>query len=146
MAEADEVYRKFGVTAETAQLFETELVTLLLGKMAAESGWHRVQDTEAAGQMLRELEGKTLGKLLRHLKSDVPLNDEFLNSLEKGLRARNSLFHGFFCRHNTGILDDIGRDKMLDELHVIHHDLMDAWRRAGHLVDAAMKYLGSKTH
>ncbi len=40
MATREEVYQKFGVTAEAAQLFETELGTLLLGAQGVNNGWY----------------------------------------------------------------------------------------------------------
>ena len=48
MMDRHELYAKYGIAAEAAQLFETELGTLLLCLRALDNGWHLVPDGEAA--------------------------------------------------------------------------------------------------
>ena len=52
MATRDELYAKFGITAEAAQLFETELGTLLLCSRGIENGWHILPDRDQAQSVL----------------------------------------------------------------------------------------------
>jgi len=48
----DEVYRKFGVTAEAAQLFETSLGTALLILQGLKKGWHLLPKQYVQAQVL----------------------------------------------------------------------------------------------
>lgn len=103
MATRDEVYAKFGLTAEAAQLFETELGTILLAREGEERGWHLQADPEKAAEFYEKLNRKTLGQLLRWLREYLDLDEKVAASFELALEARNRLNHGFFERHNFGI-------------------------------------------
>lgn len=70
MASRDDLYSKFGITAEAAQLFETELGTLLLAARGAEKGWYVQPDPEAGRKVLDEIGRHTLGGLLSSLEQD----------------------------------------------------------------------------
>lgn len=61
MATRKELYAKFGETAEAAQLFETELGTLLFVLSAFENGWHVTPDPKAARKTLDQIEAPPLG-------------------------------------------------------------------------------------
>jgi len=52
MADRRELYAKYGIAAEAAQLFETELGTLLLALRGLENDWHLVPDGAAAKAVL----------------------------------------------------------------------------------------------
>ena len=45
VATRDELYAKFGVTAEAAQLFETELGPLILCVRGLEEGWQVIRES-----------------------------------------------------------------------------------------------------
>ncbi len=64
MATRNELYEKFGITAEAAQLFETELGTLLLSASAIENGWHVTPAPVNTQKTLDQIEAHTLGRLL----------------------------------------------------------------------------------
>jgi hypothetical protein len=64
MATREELYAKFGVTAEAAQLFETELGTLLLAINGLEHGWHLTPDPRKARETLDQIGAHTLGRKL----------------------------------------------------------------------------------
>ena len=68
MTDRHELYAKYGIAAEVAQLFETELGTLLLGLRGLDEGWHLVPNGEAAGKLLNQIDRSTLGRLLHNLK------------------------------------------------------------------------------
>ena len=52
MIDRHELYAKYGIAAEAAQLFETELGTLLLCVRGLENGWHIVPDGAEARKVL----------------------------------------------------------------------------------------------
>ena len=131
MATRDELYAKFGITAEAAQLFETELGTLLLCSQALEHGWHIAPDGESARAALAEIERSTLGRLLHTLKGRVRLESGLEARFESALKARNRLNHGFYERHNFKIQTDEGRDEMIADLEALHDELFHAWQIAG---------------
>jgi hypothetical protein len=131
MAERHELYAKFGIAAEAAQLFETELSTLLLCLRALEEGWHVVPDGESAKVALDEIDRRTLGRLLRGLKGQVELTEDLEARFSSALKARNRLTHGFYERHNFKIQTDTGRDEMIRDLDQLHAELFNAWQIAG---------------
>jgi hypothetical protein len=95
MASTDDVYRKFGMAAEAAQLFETELGTLLIGARAHENGWHVVgPDHETGLKFVREIDGQTLGTMLKRLQGTVKFDELMSARLISALKARNRLMHG----------------------------------------------------
>jgi hypothetical protein len=142
MVERHELYAKYGIAAEAAQLFETELGTLLLCLRALDKGWHIVPDGEAAQETLDEIDRSTLGRLLhnlkRHIKIEGDLEDGFLSALE----ARNRLSHGFFERHNLKIQTEHGRKEMVADLDRLHRELFHAWRSAGDLSTIIAELVG----
>ncbi|WP_422010389.1 hypothetical protein [Reyranella sp.] len=131
MATRDQLYAKFGITAEAAQLFETELGTLLLCARGLESGWHVIPDGESARDVLREVDRSTLGGLLSKLKRYVDFDENLSARFASALAARNRLNHGFYERHNFSIQTDEGRDEMLADLETLHGELFTAWQLAG---------------
>ena len=128
MATRDELYAKFGITAEAAQLFETELGTLLLCTRGLESGWHVVPDGESGRELLRDIDKSTLGGLLSKLKRHVEFDDDLAARFASALSARNRLNHGFYERHNFKIQTDEGRDEMMADLEALHDELFGAWQ------------------
>lgn len=136
MASRDELYAKFGITAEAAQLFETELGTLLLCLQAQREGWHEAPNGTAARAFLDQIDRKTLGRLLADVKSHVRFEDGAEEFFTSALNARNRLTHGFFERQNFRIQTDDGRDKMVADLEELHTELFAAWQVASALSKA----------
>ncbi|MDD9732815.1 hypothetical protein PVW46_23195 [Mameliella sp. AT18] len=130
MATREELYAKFGITAEAGQLFETELGTLILCSQALEHGWHVAPDGEMARAALDEIDRSTLGRLLHILESRVRLEGGVEERFASALKARNRLNHGFYERHNFKIQTDEGRDAMMVDLEALHQELFQAWRIA----------------
>lgn len=141
MATRDEIYAKFGITAEAAQLFETELGTLLLFAHGAQNGWHVEPDREAAGAILREIDRSTLGRLLNRLRTCVGWDDDIEERFSTALEARNHLNHSFYERHNFKIQTEEGRDAMLADLVRLHEVLFDAWQMASAMTGLATQAL-----
>lgn len=136
VATRDELYAKFGATAEAAQLFETELGTLLLGARGLTHGWHVEPDGESALKLLRDIDRSTLGQLLAKLKDCFKCDDAVTAKFASALKARNRLNHGFYERHNFAIQTDGGRDAMVADLEALHQELLEAWQIAGAITSA----------
>lgn len=144
MASRDELYAKFGIAAEAAQLFETELGTLLLCVRGLQCGWYVAPDGASAKVLLRDLDRSTLGGLVTKLKQHVDLDDELVARLSSALRARNRLSHGFFERHGLKIKSDEGRDEMLADLEALHCELFGAWQLTSTMTSLASGVLTRK--
>jgi hypothetical protein len=134
MATREELYAKFGVTAEAAQLLETDLGTIVLVVEGWKNGWHVRAEPERATEFYERLNRKTLGQLLREVKLHIQFDDAIAEKLEIGLAARNRLNHGFYERHNFAIQTDDGRDKMIEDLESLHTQLFEAWQTSVKLV------------
>jgi hypothetical protein len=130
MATREELYQKFGMTAEAAQLLETSLGTVLFAVRALHNGWHLMPNPEQARTELDRVEESTLGTLLKEIRQYVDLQDDLPSIFLSAIRTRNRLMHGFYERHNFKILTDTGRDKMLADLESMHEELVMAWQRA----------------
>ena len=133
MADRHELYVKYGIAAEAAQLFETELGTLLLCLRALDEGWHVVPDGEAATQVLASIDRSTLGRLLHDLRRHITIEGELEEGFLSALEARNRLMHGFFERHNFRIQTEEGRRVMTLDLDRLHGECFAAWRVADKL-------------
>lgn len=141
MASREELYAKFGITAEAAQLFETELGTLLLCARGLTSGWHVVPDGESGRNLLRDIDKSTLGGLLSKLQRHVELDEDLSARFASALAARNRLNHGFYEHHNFKIQTDEGRDVMMADLEALHDELFTAWRLAGTMTSLASEVI-----
>lgn len=141
MATLDELYAKFGITAEAAQLFETELSTLVLCLRGLENGWHLKPDGDAGRIALQEIDRSSLGQLLKSLKGKVELKDDLEPKLLSALGARNRLTHGFYERHNFKIQNDVGRDEMIADLELLHCELFEAWRIASAMTTMISEFI-----
>lgn len=141
MATRDELYAKFGITAEAAQLFETELGTLVLSLRGLENGWHVVPDGNMAKVMLTEVDRSTLGRLLCVLRERRALDDDLESRFSSALGARNRLIHGFYERHNFKIQTDVGRDEMIVDLEKLHGELFQAWQLASLLTSISTEIM-----
>lgn len=141
MATRDELYAKFGITAEAAQLFEVELGSLLLCARAIEQGWRIEADSDRARKLLHDIDRSTLGHLLGSLKKCVGLDDRLADRFASALQTRNKLFHRFYEAHNFKIQTDEGRDTMMADLETMHVELFNAWQVASGMTATATAFL-----
>lgn len=141
MATRDELYAKFGITAEAGQLLETDLVTIMLGIEGINNGWHAQPDGARAAELLARLDGNTLGQSLKQLRGTIEVDQETADFFSAALKARNRLCHGFYEKHNFKIQTDEGRDLMIADLEEIHDVLFRAWRVASDLSDVVIDIL-----
>ena len=131
MPTLDDVYRKFGEAAEAAQLLETDLGTMLLFFGVVDEGLISPPlevDSRGAADLLRRINGQTLGQLLRNSKQHTDALDKLEPLLERALEERNRLAHSFYRQHNLRRNSDAGRGIMLQDLEFIHETLLAAWK------------------
>lgn len=127
MPTLDDVYRKFGETAEAAQLLETELGSMLLLERAVDENLIAKPNSKLAADLYEKINRHTLGQLLREL-NNTPLSLDALDSLlSKALQERNRLSHSFYRHHNFRRNDE-GRAIMLQDLDSIHSTLLEAYK------------------
>jgi hypothetical protein len=69
MPTLDDVYRKFGETAEAAQLLETELGNLLMMARCIDEGLIENKNPARAADILDSVNRNTLGQLLKNLNN-----------------------------------------------------------------------------
>lgn len=141
MASIDQLHAKFGVTAEAAQLLETELGTLLLAECAFENRlWDKSKALEAAST-LTVIDKSTLGRVLHRLREKSVISGSAESTLSEALQIRNRLFHSFYREHGLRSQIDEGRDMMVGDLEVMHRKLFFAYQTAGMMSGVVVEIL-----
>lgn len=145
MATRDQVYLKFGEVAEAAQLFETNLGTVILATRAVSESWHKKPDPNAARKVLESINRKTLGVLLNEVRKIITFDSNTEKLLIDALNARNELMHGFYEKHNFKIFNDDGCDEMISDLECLHSKLTFGWQSALSIADVISKSISNQT-
>jgi hypothetical protein len=128
MPTLDDVYRKFGETAEAAQLLETELGNLLLMARCIDEGLLENKNPAHAADILDSVNRNTLGQLLKNLNNCTQSLDALDTLLVKARDERNRFTHSFYREHNFRRNSDEGRALMLEDLEIVHSALLDAYK------------------
>jgi hypothetical protein len=128
MPTLDDVYRKFGETAEAAQLLETELGNMLMMARCMDEGLLENKNPARAADILDSVNRHTLGQLLKNLDNHTQSLDAMDALLTKARNARNRLSHSFYREHNFRRNSDDGRQQMLNDLEAIHSTLIGAYK------------------
>jgi hypothetical protein len=128
MPSLDDVYRKFGETAEAAQLLETELGNTLMISRCVDEGLFQNRNPARAADILDSVNRHTLGQLVKSLNNRAQSLDALDAVLAKARDQRNRLSHSFYREHNFRRNTDEGRQVMLQDLEVIHSELLNAYR------------------
>jgi hypothetical protein len=128
MPTLNDVYQKFGETAEAAQLLETELGSILLLVRGVEDGLIAEPNPERATELCDKVNRHTLGQLIRNLNNTALSLDAMDALLTRGLQERNRLFHSFYRQHNFRRNSDEGRTLMLEDLNAMHSNLLSAYK------------------
>ena len=120
----------YGITGRF--VFETALGTVVLAAKGHNNDWYCVQNPEMAGKALSKINSSTLGGILKDLKRELSFGEDgsLVAQFERGLLARNRLFHGFFESHAYKIQTDEGRDEMIVDHEELHDELFRCWRVA----------------
>jgi tetratricopeptide (TPR) repeat protein len=128
MPTLEEVYRKFGETAEAAQLLEAELGNMLLMAHCIDGGLLEKANPARAADILDSVNRYTLGQLLKNLNKHTQALDALDALLVKARNERNRLSHSFYREHNFRRNSDEGRAVMLQDLGRVHSALFDAYK------------------
>lgn len=118
-----EMFAWYGAAMYAAQLFEVELVILLLGLK-------RLRDPDAEPSEYDGLDAllsrKTLGALLKELEKHCVLEQEFKDMLIGYRDQRNFLAHEFFYARANDMRTREGFEKLTEELQGLEHQLRTA--------------------
>ncbi len=115
-----EVYAHFGLAIYLAQVLEHGIVNCLSISVLVPSRRENIASQEKWIQELDSFESmnfeKTLGQLIKFLKSEVNVAVDLEQLLKNALLERNRLVHRFFREKVEDFLIQTGRDKMVEEL------------------------------
>jgi hypothetical protein len=120
-----ELYAEFGIAAEKAQVLEVEAGNVALSFLALFAKTDQITDEqrEMFRSIVDDVNRKTLGALLKHIKTIGTFDQAILDAVDKALEQRNYLTHNFFRSHNFAILNEEGRKVMVEELKDIQKKL-----------------------
>ena len=135
MPSLEDVFAKFGETAEAGQLLEVELGNILLSDAVKLHGFDKVQNKVLARKIVEEIDRRTLGQLIQALRKRRSVPERFEMELEVALSERNRLNHSFYMEHNLRKNSDQGRALMLADLDVIHMNILTAYLTASAFSD-----------
>lgn len=94
------LYAEFGITAEKAQVLETTAGNVALAYVTLFVNTDEITPelTEIFRSLVDDVNRKTLGALLKTLKTALNLDESIINTVDEGLKQRNYLTHHFFAR------------------------------------------------
>lgn len=110
-----DVYAHYGLSMYLAQTLEHGIVNALVILRLPEKDKYTRQDID---EFMEGRFQKTLGALLKHLKSEVTLPPDLKSTLTKALNRRNYLAHHYFREKAESFVTRNGRAQMLQELQV----------------------------
>mgnify|MGYP003700174199 FL=1 len=108
-----DVYAHYGLTMYLAQTLEHGIVNALVILRLPEKDKYTRQDID---DFMEGRFQKTLGALLKHLKSEVVLPSDLESTLTEALNRRNYLAHHYFREKAECFVTRSGRDQMLQDL------------------------------
>lgn len=120
-----QLYAEFGMAAEKAQVLEVDAGNVALSYMSffVEPGEVTAEQAEMFRSVVDDLNRKTLGAVLFHVKSALDLDAGIVETVDHALERRNYLTHQFFRTHNFAICSTEGRKAMIAELQEIQAQL-----------------------
>jgi hypothetical protein len=112
------LYAEFGMTAEKAQVLETEAGNVALSYLTLFVNTDKItpEETEMYRSIVDDVNRKTLGALLKHIKDQMNFDDSIVGIIDEGVKQRNYLTHHFFRTHNFALFSEEGRKVMVAEL------------------------------
>jgi len=114
------IYLEMGAAVQDCQrieLYISFIVTLLIDLSDG-----TLSDHEFKGSM-DTLGTRTLGRLMEEIKEKVGFTDDAVRALRKAQRARNFLIHRFYNERSNLLLNQVGRDKALNEIRLKRGDI-----------------------
>lgn len=121
----NKLYELFGRTSENAQTLELEAGNVILSYLTLFVDPKNITNEEKKEykKLVDEVDSKTLGNLLKTIKSIVNFDQKSEDIINKALNRRNYLIHHFFKTHNFAIFSEKGKDEMIIELEGISKEL-----------------------
>lgn len=110
-----ECYAWAGLALYEAQVLEKGVLNLLFAARVADGSL--AKEFCSADEFLGEHGSKTLGQLLKRVKTYVPINQDVDDKCVGALRTRNFLIHHFFAERIELFFTFSGRNQMITELH-----------------------------
>lgn len=115
MASEAETFELFGRAAFLAQLFENNMVTLIM-TMRGGVG-QKFKSRPEAQSYIDRLHRDNLGPLKGRLGKLTRIGEEVDQMLEHAITGRNRLIHHFFAVHGDNLGTDKGRDLVCADIH-----------------------------
>ncbi|MDW5267526.1 MULTISPECIES: hypothetical protein [Acidobacteriaceae] len=139
------LYAEFGITAEKAQVLETEAGNVALSYVTLFVNTDEITPelTEIFRSVNDDVNRKTLGALLKHLKTRLNFDDSITNVIDEALKQRNYLTHHFFRTHNFALFSEDGRKLMLAELKEIQ-PILDKAHTTLHLICQILEQIAGR--
>jgi len=123
VAARKDLFAWYGAAMYAAQLFEVELVILLLALKRLHEPNTESHEYERLDNLLSR---RTLGALLKELKKHCDIAPEFQDLLIQYRDMRNFLAHEFFYKNASGMKTRKGVDAITAELQDIEQQLREA--------------------
>jgi hypothetical protein len=125
------------MVAEKAQVLEVAAGNVALGflMMFVKTDEITPEQTEMYRAIVDDVNRKTFGSLLKHLKKTMNLSDSLIKVIDEALERRNYLTHHFFRSHNFALYSKKGRETMRAELKEIGEKLDLAKRTLGAMAE-----------
>ena len=100
------------MVAEKAQVLEVAAGNVALGFLATFVKTDEItpEQTEFYRAIVDDVNRKTFGSLLEHLKKTMSLSDSIIKVIDEALERRNYLTHHFFRSHNFALYSEKGRE------------------------------------
>jgi len=120
--ELDDLYAKFGRTAEMAQVMELEAGNLGLSYVLIAFDVNNLTNDQKLflKSLSEDINRRTFGNLINILKQTMNIDQTIKDTIDSALEKRNYLTHRFFRTHNFAIHSAKGRVKMIEELSDLH--------------------------
>lgn len=117
------LYAEFGIASEKAQVLEVEAgnVALYYFRLSVKPDEINPEVTAFFKNIMNDVNKKTLGQLIKKIKTIINIDEITENLLNKALDKRNYLSHHFFRTHNYAIFSEQGRKNMMSELKEIQN-------------------------
>lgn len=135
------------MAAEKAQVLEVAAGNVALGFLAMFIKTDQItpEETEMYRAIVDDVNRKTFGALLKHLKGTMNLSDSIIKIVDEALERRNYLTHHFFRSHNFALYSEDGRKRMRGELKEIGEKLELAKRTLDAMAELMDQMAGRKT-
>ena len=134
------------MVTEKAQVLEVAAGNVALGFLAMFVKTDEItpEQTEMYRAIVDDVNRKTFGSLLTHLKKTMNLSDSIIKVIDEALECRNYLTHHFFRSHNFALYSEKGRKAMTAELKEIGEKLDLAKRTLDAMAELMDQMAGRK--